>query len=140
MVVYHIPHSSVISVKNKQNTFLSNFDTNSYSMNVKPNLISYNNTNITTSSFNFCRTLDMRFLVLDHKGKIPGYFNQSVTHLLICDNAIPQQGYLDILSPKVILADGSNSYWAERKLEKICEERGIHFYSTRRKGAFVLPL
>jgi len=140
LVVYHIPHSSVVSIKNKQNTFLSIFDTNSYSMNVKPNVITYNNTKVTTSPFNFCRTLDVRLLVLNQKGKMPGYFNEAVTHVLISNNAIPKQGLLDVLRPKVILADGSNSYWVERKLEKICEERGIHFYSTRGKGAFVLPL
>jgi len=140
LVVYQIPRSTAISVKNKLHTFLSLVDSNSFTMNVKPNLTSYNNAIITASSFNFCKTDNFSLLVLDQKGKVPGYFNQSVSHLLISNNAMPKQELLDKLRPKVIIGDGSNSYSLDRRLEKICGERGIHFYSTREKGAFVLPL
>ncbi len=140
LVVYQIPRSSCTSIKNKLNTVLSRHDTDHYSMSVKPNLISYNNTNITTSLFNFCKSEAISVLFLNEKNKVPGYFNFSVTHLLISNNAIPKQNFLDKLRLKVLIADGSNSYWAVRKLEKLCEERRIQFHSTRDKGAFVLPL
>ncbi|MBK7819119.1 MAG: ComEC/Rec2 family competence protein [Sphingobacteriaceae bacterium] len=140
LVVYQIPRSSCTSIKNKLNTVLSCHDTNHYSISVKPNLISYNNTNITTSPFNFCKNGATGLLVLNEKNRIPGYFNFSVTHLLISNNAIPKQDFFDKLRLKVIVADGSNSYWVVRKLEKLCEERRIHFHSTRDKGAFILSL
>lgn len=140
LVIYQVPRSSCTSVKNKLNTILSQHDTDHYSMSVKPNLISYNNTNITTSPFNYCKNDRSSVLVLNEKNKIPGYFNFSVTHLLISNNAVPKQNFIDKLRLKVVIADGSNSYWAVRKLEKLCEERRIQFHSTRDKGAFILPL
>lgn len=140
LVVYQVPRSSCISIKNKLNTFLSQIDTDHYTMSVKPNLISYNNANITTAPFNFCKNTRSRVLMLNEKNKVPAYFTYSVTHLLISNNAIPKQDFIDKLRVKMIVADGSNSYWAVRKLEKLCEDRRIQFYSTRDKGAFVLPL
>jgi len=140
LVIYQVPRSSCVSIKHKLNTILSHQDPDHYSMSVKPNLISYNNTSITTNTFNFCKNSVANFLILNEKNKIPGYFNYSVTHLLISNNAIPKQSFFDKLRLKVIIADGSNSYWALRKIEKLCEERRIHFHSTRDKGAFILPL
>ena len=140
MVVYQVPRSSCTSIKNKLHTILSHHDTDHYSLSVKPNLISYNNTNIITSPFNFCKSERSSVLVLNEKNKIPGNFNLSVTHLLISNNAIPKQNFFDKLRLKVVVADGSNSYWAVRKLEKLCQDRRIQFHSTRDKGAFILPL
>lgn len=140
LVVYQIGHGSCVSIKNKLNTLLSHYDTANYTMNVKPNLISYNNTNISSAPFNYCKNANVGLLIQDQKSKMPEYINFSVSHILISNNAVPKPDLLDKLRPKVIIADGSNSYWALRKLEKLCEVNRIHFYSTRNKGAFILPL
>jgi competence protein ComEC len=140
LVVFQLSKSSCVSVKNKLYTVLSVHDSDQYTMSVKPNLISYNNADIYVAPFNSVRTGGVRFMALSVEKKIPEIVSKRLTHLLISDNSIPPRSFLDKTRPKVLIADGSNSYWAVRKLERLCEEYHIQFHSTYDKGAFVLPL
>ncbi len=140
LVVFQLNKASCVSVKNKLHTVLSDHDSDQYSMSVKPRLITYNNTSIHVSMFNAVKEANFSFLVLDKTKKIPEIASKRLTHLLVRDNSIPQTSFLDKTRPKVLIADGSNSYSAVRKLERLCEEYHIQFHSTRDKGAFILPL
>jgi hypothetical protein len=140
LVIFQLNRSSCISVKNKLNTVLSSHDSDQYTMSVKPNLISYNNPKTFVKPFNSVHTNGIRFIALSRAKKIPELMTKPLTHLLVSENSIPARSFLDKARPKVIIADGSNSYAAVRKLERLCEEYHIQFHSTRDKGAFVLPL
>jgi competence protein ComEC len=140
LVVFQIDRSSCISVKNKLNTVLSVHDSDHYSMSVKPNLVTYNNTSLHISPFNFVRTGELGLLILNETNKMPEFIARPLTHVLVSNNSVPNVAFLDKAHPKVLIADGSNSYWALRKLERLCEEYHIQFHSTRDKGAFILPL
>lgn len=140
LVVFQLNKVSCMSLKNKLNTVLSVHDSDNYSTSIKPNLITYNNTDIHLAPFNSVRYAGFNFLTLNQQNKVPDVVSKRLTHLLISNNCIPQVSFLDKTRPKVLIADGSNSYWAVRKLERLCEEYHIQFHSTYDKGAFVLPL
>jgi competence protein ComEC len=139
IVIYQTHGGSTVSLKNTQVTVLNNFDTAQYSMTIKPNITSYNNTDRHVLSFNCLRNDNIELLILDRRDSIPPV-KKGVTHVLVSNNAVPNRSFFEALRPKVLVVDGSNSYWAVRKLERLCEEFQISFHSTRDKGAFILPL
>lgn len=139
LVVYHLNRASTVSVKSKSYTILSKVDSNSFSMAVKPNLVSYNHPKLKHQYFNYFKNNSIGFLVLDKKRHYPENQNLFLTHLLVNNNAVPSKEYLQNKKLKVLIADGSNSYYYLKKLEQLCSELGIHFYSTRSKGANIMP-
>lgn len=139
VVVYQMSDISTVSLKNANTTVFNCLDTAHYSVSVKPNITSYNYATRHILPFNYLKNGDIDLLIMDRKDSVP-QVRKSVTHILISNNSVPQRSLFEKIRPRVLIADGSNSYWAVRKLERLCEEFQISFHSTRDKGAFILPL
>ncbi len=139
VVVYQTHDASSFSLKYGIGTVLNCLDSAHYSMSIKPNIVSYNNTEMHVLPFNYVRSDKVKFLTLNKKFKTPREM-KGVTHILVSNNSIPDEEFFDRIKPKILIADASNSYWVVRKLERMCEEMQIQFHSTRDKGAFILPL
>lgn len=139
VVVYQTPEVSTISLKNANTTVLNCLDTANYSMSVKPNITSYNYAARHILPFNYLKNEAIDLLIIHRKDSLP-QVRKSVTHILISNNSVPRRSFFEKIRPSVLIADGSNNYWAVRKLERLCEEFQISFHSTRDKGAFILTL
>ena len=140
LVIYQIPKSGTVSVKNKTKVLVNRYDSLNYTMHVKPNLVSYNNAHINFKNFNYVSTDTIGLLILDQKNRIPENLNMKISHLLISNNAIPEAKFFDQVKLKMLIADGSNTSYTLNKLEKICTRYQIDLYLCKNKGALIFPL
>lgn len=76
-------------------------------------------------------------LIIDSSG-IYGYyhFNPEIV-LLINSPKINMERMIEILHPKIVIADGSNYLSYTLKWGKSCKEKSVQFHSTSKDGAFV---
>jgi hypothetical protein len=78
---------------------------------------------IIDNAFNFCLN--------DHKIEV----------LLISQNPnIKLVNIVNVVVPKIVVFDGSNSLWKIAKWKKECEALNLQCFSTREQGAFVYDL
>lgn len=140
LVIYHLPKGSTKSIKLGNRVFVDFKDSAKYSMQVKPNITGYNYPVKHFQSFNYTGQQGIQLLALSDKKKVPVNTHLKFTHLLISNNAVPQEQFFGQYRFKVLIADGSNSRYSCRALKAKCEKHGIDFYSTAEQGAFILPL
>ena len=140
LVIYHLPKGSTKSIKLGNRVFVDYKDSAKYSMHVKPNITGYNYPVKHFQSFNYTGQQGIQLLALSDKKKVPVNTHLKFTHLLISNNAVPQDNFFGRYRFKVLIADGSNSRYSCRALKAKCEKHGIDFYSTAEQGAFILPL
>ncbi len=140
LVIYHYPKGSTKSLKMGNRAFIDFKDSAKYSMHVKPNITSYNYPFKYFQTFNYTYLQDIQLLALSDKNKVPVNKHLKFTHLLISNNAVPQDQFFGQYRFKLLIADGSNSRYSCRVLKDKCEKHGISFYSTAEQGAFILPL
>lgn len=140
MVIYHTPKNTSISMKSKTDIVLNKKDSVHYEMQVKPHLTASNYAQIQLHSFNYIKLNKTALLVLDKKKMFPLNLNKFITHVLVTENALPNQAFFDRYQVKMIIADASNSNYTTDKLQAICSKNNVSFYNIKNKGAFVLPI
>lgn len=87
----------------------------------------------------YAYSLNNKNLLLITKPILPYPFNKPIDYLLLSNSPnINLNRYLDSLTPKLVIADGSNYPTFVDRWKKSCVNKRIPFYSTRELGAFQL--
>ncbi|SFV31838.1 ComEC/Rec2 family competence protein [Thermoflavifilum thermophilum] len=60
--------------------------------------------------------------------------------IIVTHNAKPDTTWLQHVSPRVVIADGTNTFGTIAKWKNVCEHLNLHFHATSEKGAFILNL
>jgi competence protein ComEC len=64
-----------------------------------------------------------------------------VDYLIIGNKLKPKiEQILECVSPRKVIVDKSISNWYTNRIRKVCNEKGIQFYSTAEKGAYILNI
>ena len=85
-----------------------------------------------------CLKIDSKeILVIDSSGIYSSsYFSPEIV-LLINSPKINIERMIEILHPKIVIADGSNYLSYALKWGKTCREKSVQFHNTSKDGAFV---
>jgi competence protein ComEC len=76
-------------------------------------------------------------LIIDSSGVYSYYYSNPDIVLLISSPKINMDRMIEILRPKMVIADGSNYLSYALKWGKSCNEKSVQFYNTSEDGAFV---
>lgn len=141
-LIFHKSRNSVIGIKNNATMTVShNMDSTTYSRDHVIRNYKVSNA-LTAVRHDSLQTIYMfnneKILIVDSLGiyKIPQFQPEYV--VLINSPKINLTRMLDILSPKLIIADGSNYKSYIKTWETTCIKQNVPFHLTSREGAFVL--
>jgi competence protein ComEC len=140
--LYSIRNKTAITVKNRNNVWMTPIDTSDYNYNLKPHVTSFNNSNLTVNhKLNYLSTKDERILILDQSHYFPKDSIAVITTLLLCNN-VKLMSYDLLRFPRLkrVVMDVSNKGYNLQKMRGFCEEHKISLYSVADSGAFLLPL
>ncbi len=132
--IYHINKQSALDLKNGTNLFSdSNLSTSNYNYHVKPNHTFLNYPDIYSLNYDYVKSGNTSFLKLSSENQSPLIGFLKPGYLLVTNNSEINESYFcrDI---KMVVADGSNSYSAIRKLKSLCDKFSVPFHSTYEKG------
>ncbi len=76
-------------------------------------------------------------LIIDSSGIYSYFYFTPDIVLLIGSPKINMDRMIEILHPKMVIADGSNYLSYSLKWGKSCKEKSVQFYNTSQDGAFV---
>lgn len=90
-------------------------------------------------SSGFIAFSNCRFALIDNSFKLPsGKEKFKCNFILLRNNTkVRIDSIMNHFETKLIIADGSNKNYLKKKWNSYCEQNGISFYDTRKKGAFV---
>ncbi|MBT8263777.1 MAG: ComEC family competence protein, partial [Muriicola sp.] len=78
------------------------------------------------------------WFVMDRLGIYPPANNSSPVLLVTQSPKINMERLLDSMKPKQVIVDGSNYLSYIQRWKKTCLQKGIPFYATVEKGAYLL--
>ena len=142
LIVYNVKKNSLISKRNGQNITLYAADTTSDKSTKSSIFNSYlvGNFGVLNKSQKLKNVLffnDRRISIIDSSGI---YENSVSPDILILTQSpkINLDRILAELHPKIIIADGSNSYALQKIWQESCEKKNIPFHATAEKGFYSL--
>jgi competence protein ComEC len=138
--IYHTPKSTNVSVKKGTHVLLSQLDSVNYKMHILPSVIAANYPEVNVLPFNYFKGNNFSVFI-NRKKKIKSFPpSKPITHLLVSNNAVPHEDFFKQMQIRVLIADGSCSFYTVLKLKELCEKNQIVFYSTLERGAYVRTL
>jgi competence protein ComEC len=133
--IYHVGKHAVIDVKNTTTVLMrSDDDEKGYDFHVKPNHTSYNYANISSTNLDFVKTDGVSLFILKNESENKLAKLLKPAYLLVNNDTFIEEGVLESITPKLLIADGSNSYKYLKHLREMCDKCGIPFYSTKENG------
>jgi competence protein ComEC len=139
--IYHTNKHTAFEIKNRN--FLSlNTDENEkgYDFHLKPNLTSYNYADLYSASVDYFKSEKTSFFHLRKKHQVALVKFLSPEYILISQQPDLSPEFLEHIRPKLLIADGSNSYAYLKNLKEKCARLEIPFYSTKENGYLQLDL
>ena len=139
--VYQINKSTTVLVKNKTNSVLNGLDSTQFGYHVKPHIISFNNSTVQISDFNYFENKNKRILILNKRNNWPAISVDKIDYLVLANNFMLTSIDLQTFSNlKTIILDGSNNNYSNKKNEELCRKFDIELIKTKQKGAYILNL
>lgn len=138
MVVSHMRKQEGIMIKNRDKVYLYCTDAGSQNYYLHNQLISFNYPEIKELNFNYAKTGNANFVLLNKKNTRPDTTFDDVNTIIIGNNY--RLGTNDLAAfpdLKLVIADGSNSRYSLRRTEELCRKFAIAFYSTAKSGAYI---
>ena len=119
--VQFFSHDSVFNEETIKN-YKRGLHTNHYQINALQNVMSYH---------------DNRILIVDQMGVFE--FNLKADYVVLTQNPkINLVRLIEMVQPKEIIADNSNSYYLIDQWERTCKQKNIPFHATAEKGYYRL--
>lgn len=142
MIVYHTKKNSLISESKGRDIRIYSNDTLVFQTSKASILNSYlvGNFSKLRSTFKIKNTLffnGKKILVIDSSGIYETKIQPDIL-LLTQSPKINLDRVLQVLCPKIIIADGSNSYVIQKIWERSCNKKKIPFHATAEKGFYQL--
>ncbi len=139
--VYQVKKAPAYCVKNKRDVLMNELNRPDFLYHVKPHLVSFNYPRMKNNSFNFLQIDKNNILILNKDNFWPQVDKNTVSTLVVSNNfKISERDLEEFGNLKLLVADGSNTNYALKQLEKICGKFDVEFYSTKNKGAYILNL
>lgn len=138
--IYHVNKQSAVDLKNGNGLiFDTNLTNNNYNYHVKPNHTFLNYTDLDSLNYDYVKSGKISFLKVSSVKQclLIGFLKPD--YLLVTNNSeIREMNFHSKI--KMVVADGSNSYYTVKKLKSLCAKFSVPFHSTYEKGYFQIGL
>lgn len=149
-IVYHIPHVSLLEWVEGQKAFCwlsgnRHQQDDIRELSVSKSLFHIRRQDLATDSTSCTHVFTwnhLQFIQLDGRKQEFLFFREATfpCFIIVTHNAKPDSTWLQHVSPRAVIADGTNTFGTIAKWKNVCEHLNLHFHATSEKGAFVLNL
>ncbi len=139
--VYHTKLENHVTLKNKTKVYINQINGFAYNYSIKPHLNTFNNSENIKKEFNYFKSENISFLILNKRHYWPKVDLKCITTLLVSNNfCITEENLASFTQLKLIITDATNNNKTIKNTEELCRKFGVNFFNSKETGAVLLAL